>query len=227
MGSNQIIYEFCAENYTDLPAAITAGASRIELCDNLALGGTTPSAGVILQSCQYAHQYGASVNVMIRPRGGNFFYNDDELQIMLDDIVVAAQNGADGVVFGALTNNSTGDISFDKSKMSKLTDCAKSQGLVIAVHMCFDLVAYISPEILRSSLEYLHSLGVHIVLTHGGLSDTDVINNLDNLQSAVILTSNLPGLEILVGGGVNYANSTEIMRITGAKQVHGTKIVKF
>ena len=67
--------EFCAENFTDIPAAIAQGVKRIELCDNLTVGGTTPSAGVIENAVSYAHDHGVQVMTIIRPRGGNFVYN--------------------------------------------------------------------------------------------------------------------------------------------------------
>ncbi|MFR2030620.1 MAG: copper homeostasis protein CutC [Collinsella sp.] len=70
-----MLCEFCAENFERVPAAIEAGARRIELCDNLAVGGTTPSAGVISATVSYAHEHDARVMCMIRPRGGDFHYN--------------------------------------------------------------------------------------------------------------------------------------------------------
>ena len=77
-----MLYEFCAENFERVPAAIAAGAGRIELCDNLAVGGTTPSAGVISATTSYAREHDARVMCMIRPRGGDFHYNQDELRMM-------------------------------------------------------------------------------------------------------------------------------------------------
>ena len=98
-----MIKEFCAENYTDIPKAIQAGAGRIELCDNLAAGGTTPSMGVIEEVLAYAGEKHVPVMTMIRPRGGNFVYNDIELKIMENDLIHAKNAGTDGVVFGCLT----------------------------------------------------------------------------------------------------------------------------
>ena len=85
-----MLYEFCAENFERVPAAIDAGAKRIELCDNLAVGGTTPSAGVISTTVSYAHEHDARVMCMIRPRGGDFHYNQDELRMMEMDLGLAA-----------------------------------------------------------------------------------------------------------------------------------------
>ena len=81
-----MLYEFCAENVTLVDKALEAGARRIELCDNLTVGGTTPSYGVIEAAVQLAQPYGATVMTMIRPRGGDFVYSDLEIEIMLSDI---------------------------------------------------------------------------------------------------------------------------------------------
>lgn len=75
-----MIKEFCAENFTKIPQAIQKGANRIELCDNLAVGGTTPSTGVIEEVLAYAGEHSVPVMTIIRPRGGNFVYNDIELK---------------------------------------------------------------------------------------------------------------------------------------------------
>ena len=98
------IYEFCAENVTNLEKAFKAGAQRVELCDNLAVGGTTPSYGVIKAAVELAKDYQAKVIVMIRPRGGDFVYSQQELAIMLEDIKCARDLGVDGFALGALTS---------------------------------------------------------------------------------------------------------------------------
>lgn len=93
-----MLYEFCAENVTLLEKAMKAGAQRIELCDNLAVGGTTPSYGVIRAAVDLAKLYGATVMTMIRPRGCDFVYSDLEIEIMLADIQKAKEAGSQGVV---------------------------------------------------------------------------------------------------------------------------------
>ena len=82
-----LIKEFCAENLTDLASLTTPEITRVELCDNLAAGGTTPSYGVIKEAARYLHEKGISLATMIRPRGGNFVYNDLELRVMEEDIL--------------------------------------------------------------------------------------------------------------------------------------------
>ena len=77
-----IIRELCLENFTKVPQALQAGIERIELCDNLAVGGTTPSYGVIQEAAEYVAESKTTLAVMIRPRGGNFVYNSHELKII-------------------------------------------------------------------------------------------------------------------------------------------------
>ena len=91
-----MIYEFCAENVTLLEKAMQAGARRIELCDNLAVGGTTPSYGVTKAAVELAVNYDTTIMTMIRPRGGDFVYNDLEIDIMLEDIRLTAHAGSQG-----------------------------------------------------------------------------------------------------------------------------------
>ena len=98
-----MIQEFCAENFTAIPKALREGVQRIELCDNLAVGGTTPSIGVMAESLAYTSEQGIPLMVMIRPRGGDYVYNDIELKIMERDILEAKKIGIDGIVIGCLT----------------------------------------------------------------------------------------------------------------------------
>ena len=84
-----LVFEFCGENLTLLDKAIAAGASRIELCDNLAVGGTTPSLGVIKEALKLTRKKSVDLCVIIRPRGGDFVYTDSEVEAMLTDIGAA------------------------------------------------------------------------------------------------------------------------------------------
>ena len=97
-----LVREFCAENMELVPAAVAAGAARVELCDNLAVGGTTPSYGVIRAAVAHARETGTDVMCMVRPRGGSFEYTPAEAQMMRDDLVMAKSLGVTGVVFGCL-----------------------------------------------------------------------------------------------------------------------------
>ena len=129
-----MIKEFCAENFTNIPQAIHNGANRIELCDNLAVGGTTPSTGVLEESFAYTSEKSIPLMVMIRPRGGDFIYNDTELKIMHTDLIEAKKLGVDGVVFGCLTPSNW----IDEEAMELLLDVA--DGLQVTFHMAFDAI---------------------------------------------------------------------------------------
>ena len=120
-----MIYEFCAENVTLLEKAMQAGARRIELCDNLAVGGTTPSYGVTKAAVELAANYDTTIMTMIRPRGGVFVYNDLEIAIMLEDIRLTALAGSQGVVFGALTADKKLDKPVNSFKLILITQFIK------------------------------------------------------------------------------------------------------
>ena len=98
-----LVFEFCAESLTFIDKAIAAGAGRIELCDNLAVGGTTPSIGVINEAIKLTREKSVDLCVIIRPRGGDFVYTDLEVEAMLTDIRDAKEIGVTCFVLGALT----------------------------------------------------------------------------------------------------------------------------
>ena len=209
-----LIKEFCAENYTDIPAAIHAGAKRIELCDNLAVGGTTPSTGVIEEVLSYAGEKNVTVMTMIRPRGGDFIYNDIELKIMHTDLIEAKKMGTDGVVFGCLTPSGW----LDEEALELLIDTA--EGLQITFHMAFDSIPAARQF---EAIDWLAGHGVDRILTHGGAAGTNILDNLPRLKE---LTNYAAGrLLILPGAGITYENVGQIVTELGAKEAHGTKIV--
>ena len=209
-----LIKEFCAENYTDIPAAIHVGAKRIELCDNLAVGGTTPSTGVIEEVLSYAGEKNVPVMTMIRPRGGDFIYNDIELKIMHTDLIEAKKMGTDGVVFGCLTPSGW----LDEEALELLIDTA--EGLQITFHMAFDSIPAARQF---EAIDWLAEHGVDRILTHGGAAGTNILDNLPRLKE---LTNYAAGrLLILPGAGITYENVDQIVTELGAKEAHGTKIV--
>lgn len=208
--------EFCAENFEHVPAAIAAGASRIELCDNLAVGGTTPSMGVIREATEYAHVHGATVMCMIRPRGGFAPYSPAEARIMSLDLKSAAGAGVDGVVFGCLRG---GHI--DRLLTKSLVDMAKRSGLQVTFHMAFD---QLGEEDCLPVIDLLARWGVDRILTHGGLAGTSIEENLGRLAGYVEHAAGRIG--ILPGGGITSENAEEIARALGVSEVHGTRIVR-
>ena len=211
-----LIREFCAENVERVPEAIAAGAGRIELCDNLAVGGTTPSHGVIRAAVEVARPAGVPVMCMIRPRGGSFEYTEAEGRIMVDDLRHAAELGVDGVVFGCLRG---GEV--DRELTERLAGLAKEAGLMVTFHMAFD---EISVDCQAEMLDLLAELGVDRVLTHGGAAGTPIAGNLERLHWLADHVAERLG--ILPGGGVTWENAEGVAAAVGVGEVHGTRIVR-
>ena len=209
-----MIYEFCAENVTLLEKAMQAGARRIELCDNLAVGGTTPSYGVTKAAVKLATNYDTTIMTMIRPRGGNFVYNDLEVAIMLEDIRLTAQAGSQGVVFGALT----ADKKLDKANLEKLI--AASRGMEIVFHMAFD---DLSDEDQLEAIDWLSQAGVTRILARAGVSGDSLEKRFAHYHR--ILEHAAGKIEILPGGGIDMDNRQTFIDQLGVTQLHGTKVV--
>lgn len=209
-----MIYEFCAENVTLLEKAMQAGARRIELCDNLVVGGTTPSYGVTKAAVELAANYDTTIMTMIRPRGGDFVYNDLEIAIMLEDIRLTAQAGSQGVVFGALT----ADKKLDKPNLEKLI--AASKGMEIVFHMAFD---ELSDEDQAEAIDWLSQAGVTRILTRAGVSGDSLEKRFVHYHR--ILEYAKGKIEILPGGGIDLENRQTFIDQVGVTQLHGTKVV--
>lgn len=209
-----MIYEFCAENVTLLEKAMQAGARRIELCDNLAVGGTTPSYGVTKAAVELAANYDTTIMTMIRPRGGDFVYTDLEIAIMLEDIRLTAQAGSQGVVFGALT----ADKKLDKANLEKLI--VASKGMEIVFHMAFD---ELSDEEQLEAIDWLSQAGVTRILTRAGASGDSLEKRFEHYHR--ILEHAKGKIEILPGGGIDLDNRQTFIEQLGVKQLHGTKVV--
>ena len=209
-----MIYEFCAENVTLLEKAMEAGARRIELCDNLAVGGTTPSYGVTKAAVELAANYDTTIMTMIRPRGGDFVYNDLEIAIMLEDIRLTAQAGSQGVVFGALT----ADKKLDKANLEKLI--AASKGMEIVFHMAFD---ELSDDDQLEAIDWLSQAGVTRILTRAGVSGDSLEKRFAHYHR--ILEHAKGKIEILPGGGIDLDNRQTFIDHLGVTQLHGTKVV--
>ena len=148
-----MIYEICVDSVAGVRAAKAAGAQRVELCADLLEGGITPSLGTIRQARKVP---GIDLNVMIRPRGGDFLFDDDEFATMRADIETAKAEGADGAVIGLLTT--AGEI--DATRTRELVALARP--LSVTFHRAFDVAAY--PF---RAIETLIELGVDRVLTSG------------------------------------------------------------
>ncbi len=239
-----LLREFCAENMEHVPAAVAAGAARIELCDNLAVGGTSPSYGVIKAAVAFARDAHVDVMAMARPRGGNFVYSDAERLMMIDDIAMARGLGVTGVVFGCVRPASDGKLAIDRELTAELVRAAKepytdllgagheslAQGrgpasavdpVAVTFHMAFD---ELSEKRQLEAIDVLAELGVERILTHGGPAGTPIMGNVARLRELVRYAD--ARITILPGGGITYENAEEVAAALGVNEVHGTKIVR-
>lgn len=209
-----VIKEVCLENNTKLRSAIKNGADRIELCDNLAEGGTSVSYEVAKHVTATCHENNVKVMAMVRPRKGNFVYDDFEASIMLDDIKTFNEIGVDGVVFGCLTK----DGKIDMPLTTKLVEAAK--GLDITFHMAFD---DLNEEEKLPAIKWLAEIGVTRILTHGGDLSKPIEDHLDVIKGYVEHANGK--IIILPGGGVTNSNVEAVINHTGATEAHGTKVL--
>lgn len=208
--------EIAVENFTHIPAAIAAGVDRVELNDNLAVGGTTVSRGVMAYSARYTKEHNVPLVAMIRPRSGNFVYDEIETNMMIEDIHSAAALGVNAVTFGALTP----DGKLDTTTMNKLI--AASEGMDVVCHMAFDVI---SDENQSGAVDWLADHGVKRILTHGGIVGTPISSNLLHLKE--IIRAAAGRIEILPGGGINSRNAEIITSALGVHEVHGSRIVEY
>ena len=207
--NKQIKLEMCIDAVDSAIAAQDGGADRVELCDNLLEGGTTPSAGTIAIA---RGKIDIGLNVMIRPRGGDFCYSDIEFEVMRHDVEQAKQLGADGVVFGLL--NEGGSVDAQRTKL--LTDLARP--LSVTFHRAFDMT-----RDAFQALEDLVKLGVDRVLTSG--QENSVLEGLDLITALVRQAGDR--IIIMPGGGITERNISKIVAQSGVKEVHavGTRSV--
>lgn len=198
-----VLIEAAVDTLADALAAERAGADRIELCGTLHDGAITPSAGFIAHCVTRVR---LPVHVFIRLRTGDFVYSPDEIEVMLTDVGVARQQGAAGVVIGALTR----DHEVDVPAMRALT--REAGRLTIGFHRAFDQV-----RDQAAALETLVELGVSIVLTSGGAPTA--VEGASRLRALVGQAGER--IAILAGGSVTPANVRALVGATGVRQVHG------
>jgi copper homeostasis protein len=194
--------EICVDSVTGALAAERGGADRVELCDNLLEGGTTPSAGSIRVARRLLT---IGLQVIIRPRGGDFLYNKDELEVMREDIRMAKDLGANGVVLGCLT--ASGEI--DRICTEELVTLARP--LNVTFHRAFDMCR--DPS---EGMEQLIALGVDRILTSGQEASC-----LEGLELIAALHQKAAGrIIVLPGGGLTPRNIQKIVNETGVSEVH-------
>lgn len=196
------LVEAAVETLTSALAAERCGADRIELCANLNDGGTTPSAELIATVAERAR---LPVFVLIRPRGGDFVYSDDEIGAMAREIALAARMGIAGIVTGALTRDSSVEVGHTRA----LLDAAG--GLPVTFHRAFDSTANM-PE----ALEQLIEIGVSRVLTSGG--GATALEGADAI--AALVAQSRQRITIVAGGSIRDHNVRDVIRRAGVREVH-------
>lgn len=202
MSRAPILIEACADSVPSAMAAEVGGALRVELCDNLIEGGTTPSAGAIAE-CRVRLRI--PIFVMIRPRGGDFLYSDVEYEIMRRDIAQARSLGADGVVLGLLRPDGTVDV----ERTRPLVDAARP--LPVTFHRAID-VARDAEE----ALDALISMGVDRVLTSGQAPTAP-----EGAAVIAALARRAAGrIVVLPGCGIDETNIRRLVAQTGVSEVH-------
>ena len=202
-----MIKEACVESFEKSLEAQNNGANRIELCENLAVGGTTPSYGTV-KIC--LEKLNIPIFPMIRARGGNFVYSKEEIEIMKEDIKAFKDLGVKGVVFGFLTSDNKIDLELTK----ELVDLAYP--MEVTFHKAIDEIV--------NPLDYIDDLiniGIKRILTSGGkataLEGKDLINE-------IIKKSN-KRLKVVVAGKVTKENLNELSNLICANEFHGKLIV--
>ena len=203
-----IVKEACVERLDEAILAEKNGADRIELCSRLDLDGLTPHRKMIQD---VINSVKIPVKVMIRPRGGNFVYRDQELDVMKDDILYCKRVNVSGIVFGVLKDDKTVDLIATRL----LTDMAA--GLEITFHKAIDEVSSIFTE-----LDRLRSIqAVTNILTSGGADSA--MEGSDTLKEMV--TRYKGQLTIIAAGKITEQNIVKVHELIGAQEYHGRKIV--
>ena len=194
--------EICVGDLASAMAAQAGGADRVELCDNLAVGGTTPSAGTIAEACR---RLSIPVQVLIRPRGGDFVYSEPEVAVMRRDIEMAKALGASAVVLGVLTP----EADIDRDRTAELVALARP--LSVTFHKAFDQTR--DP---LAALDILIALGIERLLTSGGrptaLEGIDVLAKLVNHSGGKIA--------VMAGGRLSITTLEAVIQQSQVSEVH-------
>jgi copper homeostasis protein len=200
----KFILETIAFNIESCAKAQTAGAQRIELCDNPSEGGTTPSYGFIKAARE---KLDIQLYPILRPRGGDFLYSTDEFEIIKSDIKICKDLQCDGVVIGMLNEDAT----IDKARCSQLVNLAYPLG--VTFHRAFDRVVN-----MEKALEDIIDIGCERVLTSGLFATA--IEGIVNLKKLISLSNER--IIVMPGSGVRAGNIAEIALLTGAVEFHSS-----
>ena len=208
--SRSILLEICANSVTSAIAAQQGGAGRVELCENLFIGGTTPSFGAILQARK---EIEIPIYVLIRPRGGDFLYSDIEHDIMLADAKFCLEAGCNGIVAGIL--NSDGSV--DKKRCKPFVELAKQYNAGATFHRAFDMC-----NDQFKALEDIIELGFERILTSGDKSTA-----IEGVRRIAELNKIAAGrIFVMPGSGVNEHNVADIIEFSGVTEIHSSAKIK-
>lgn len=201
---SKFILEICANSVASAIVAQAGGAQRVELCDNINEGGTTPSFGAIQQARK---ELSIDLNIIIRPRGGDFLYSEREFEIMCNDIKIAKELGVDGIVCGCLLPNGSVDL----VRTKQLVELSKP--LKFTFHRAFDVT--VDPF---KSMEDIIECGCSRILTSGqqnkAIMGAELIKKLNIKANKRII--------IMSGSGIDESNIEEIYHKTGAVEFHAS-----
>ncbi|WP_366141472.1 copper homeostasis protein CutC [uncultured Aquimarina sp.] len=195
-----ITMEICANSFESAVNAEKGGADRIELCSELAVGGITPSYGLIKKTVE---EIAIPIHILIRPRSGNFTYSDTEFDIMKRDIVFCKSIGCTGIVSGVLHEDHTLDV----KRTEELIELASP--LSFTFHRAFDWIP--NPE---KTIRILEEIGTDRVLTSG-----QQVKALDGINLLVKLRDKVSKLKILPGGGIN-ADNAKVFKDNNFEEIH-------
>jgi len=204
MKEETFVLEIATSDFETTKSAVKGGADRIELCANLNEGGTTPCYGTIYQ-CR--ERFDVLLYPIIRPRGGDFLYTDDEYEIMLHDVKLCKQLGCDGIVIGLLNK----DGAIDKKRTAALIEIAYPMG--VTFHRAFDRCR--NP---LEAMEHLIEIGCERILTSGQQPTVnegmELITELNKMADHRII--------IMPGSGVRLGNIKLLAEKTGCKEFHSS-----
>jgi len=204
MKEETFILEIATSDFETTKSAVKGGADRIELCANLNEGGTTPCYGTIYQ-CR--ERFEVLLYPIIRPRGGDFLYTDDEYEIMLHDVKLCKQLGCDGIVIGLLNK----DGAIDRKRSAALIEIAYPMG--VTFHRAFDRCR--DP---LEAMEQLIEIGCERILTSGQQPTVnegmELITELNKMADHRII--------IMPGSGVRLGNIKLLAEKTGCKEFHSS-----
>lgn len=202
--------EICVDDIAGVHTAIAGGADRIELCAALALGGLTPSAGLVEAALNAAHPTGVAVHAMVRPRAGDFRYDEAETALAMREALALIVQGVDGLVFGAAR-----DGALDGSVLATWVAAARAGGrpVSLTLHRAIDCTA--DPV---SAVDVAAALGFDRILTSGGAASAE--EGAGTIARMVAQAGDR--IRIMAGAGVRPDNAARLLAATGVRDLHGS-----